>query len=114
VADVPGGSAASRLQRRLNIRIEYRWVEANAAQLPELGADLVRLKPDLIATYGSLFTGALKAATSSIPIVFIAHADPVGTGHVTSLARPGGRQQEPEGQPDLHHVRHISAGIPSP
>ena len=40
----------------VNIRIEYRWVEANAAQLPELAADLVRLKPDLIATYGSFFT----------------------------------------------------------
>jgi ABC transporter substrate binding protein len=74
----------------VNIRIEYRWVEGNAARLPELAADLVRLKPDLIATYGSLFTGALKAATSSIPIVFIAHADPVETGHVASLARPGG------------------------
>jgi|SoiMethySBSTD1v2_1073268.scaffolds.fasta_scaffold148062_2 ABC-type uncharacterized transport system substrate-binding protein len=74
----------------VNIRIENRWVEGNAARLPELAADLVRLKPDLIATYGSFFTGALKAATSSIPIVFIAHADPVGTGHVASLARPGG------------------------
>ena len=83
---------------------EYRWVEANAAQLPELAADLVRRKPDLIATYGSFFTGALTAATSSIPIVFTAHADPVGTGHSTSLARSGGRQQEPEGQPNLHHV----------
>src|SRR5713101_2415880 len=74
----------------VNILIEYRWVEGNAPRLPELAADLVRLKPDLIATYGSFFTGALKAATSSNPIVFIAHADPVGTGHVASLARPGG------------------------
>jgi hypothetical protein len=52
----------------VNIRIENRWVEGNAARLPELAADLVRLKPDLIATYGSFFTGALKAATSSIPL----------------------------------------------
>jgi putative ABC transport system substrate-binding protein len=74
----------------VNIRIEYRWVEGNAARLPELAADLVRLQPDLIATRGSFFTGAVKAATSSIPIVFVAHADPVGTGHVASLARPGG------------------------
>jgi ABC-type uncharacterized transport system substrate-binding protein len=74
----------------VNIRIEARWVEGNIAQLPELAADLVRLKPDLIVTVGSLFTGALKTATSSIPIVFVAHADPVGTGHVASLARPGG------------------------
>ena len=58
-----------------NIVIEYRWVEGNAARLPELAAELVRLKPDLIATRGSLFTQAPKAATSSIPIVFVAHAD---------------------------------------
>lgn len=44
----------------------------------------------MIVTRGSFFTGAVKAATSSIPIVFIAHADSVGTGHVASLARPGG------------------------
>src|SRR5439155_18433715 len=74
----------------VNIRIEYRWVEGNAARLPEVAADLVRLKPDLIVTRGSFFTGAVKAATSSIPIVSVAHADPVGTGHVASLARPGG------------------------
>jgi putative ABC transport system substrate-binding protein len=74
----------------VNIRIEARWVEGNVARLPELAADLVRLNPDVIATQGSLFTGALKAATSSILIVFVAHADPVGTGHVASLARPGG------------------------
>ena len=72
------------LNEGVNIRVEYRWVEGNAA------ADLARLKPDLIVTRGSFFTGALKAATSSIPIVFIGHADPVGTGHVASLARPGG------------------------
>ena len=74
----------------VNIRIEGRWIEGNVARLPELVADLVRLKPDVIVTRGSFFTGALKAATSSIPIVFLAHADPVGTGHVASLARPGG------------------------
>ena len=104
----------------VNIRIEYRWVEANAAQLPELAADLVRLKPDLIATYGSFFTGALKAATSSIPIVFVGHADPVGTGHVASLARPGGNitgmavlQTElgPKGLELLHSVFPAAARI---
>jgi putative ABC transport system substrate-binding protein len=73
-----------------NLVIEYRWADGNAARLPELAAQLVRLKPDVIATRGSLFTGALKAATSSIPIVFVGHADPVETGHVASLARPGG------------------------
>ena len=72
-----------------NLVIDYRWAEGNAARLPELAAELVRLKPDVIVTRGSLFTGALKAATSSIPIVFIGHADPVGTGQVASLGRPG-------------------------
>jgi putative ABC transport system substrate-binding protein len=73
-----------------NILIDFREAEGNSARLPELAADLVRRKVDLIVTRGSLFTGAVKAATSSIPIVFIAHADPVGTGHVASLARPDG------------------------
>src|SRR5437899_3965673 len=78
------------LNEGVNLLIEYRGVEGNYARFPEVAADLVRLKPDLIATRGSFFTGALKAATSSIPIVFVGHADPVGTGHVASLARPGG------------------------
>jgi len=73
-----------------NLLIELREAEGNSSRVPELAADLVRRKMDLIVTRGSLFTGAVKAATSSIPIVFIAHADPVGTGHVASLARPGG------------------------
>src|SRR5204863_3340295 len=78
------------LNEGVNLLIEYRGVEGNYARLPEVAADLVRLKPDLIATRGSFLTGALKAATSSIPIVFLGHADPVATGHVASLARPGG------------------------
>jgi putative ABC transport system substrate-binding protein len=74
----------------VNIRIEYRWAEGDAARLRDVAADLVRLKPDLLVTRASVLTGALKAATSSIPIVFVGHADPVGAGHVASLARPGG------------------------
>ena len=94
----------------VNIRIESRWVEGNVARLPEMAAELVRLKPDLIATRGSIFTGALKAATSSIPIVFLGHADPVGTGHVASLARPGGNITgmavlQTEIGPKCHHLR---------
>jgi putative ABC transport system substrate-binding protein len=103
-----------------NLVIEYRWAEGNTARLPELAAQLVRLKPDVIATRGSLFTGALKAATSSIPIVFVGHADPVGTGHVVSLARPGGNitgmavlQTElgPKGLELLHAVVPAAARI---
>jgi hypothetical protein len=73
-----------------NILIESRWAEGNEARLPELAADLVRLRMDVIVTRGSIFVQAAKAATASIPIVFTMHADPIRTGHVASLARPGG------------------------
>ena len=73
-----------------NILIEFRAAEGNTARLPELAADLVRLKVDLIVARASIFVEPAKEATSSIPIVFLNHADPVGTGHVASLARPGG------------------------
>jgi len=73
-----------------NIRIESRWAEGNSAGLPGLAADLVQLRVDLIVTRGSTYVQGARQATSAIPIVFITHADPVGTGHVASLARPGG------------------------
>src|SRR5262245_32593554 len=73
-----------------NILIEFRAAEGDIARLPELAADLVRLKVDLIVARASIWVQAAKEATSSIPIVFLTHADPIGTGHVASLARPGG------------------------
>ena len=73
-----------------NILIESRWNESDSARLPELAADLVRLRVDLIVTRGSTYVQGARTATSSIPIVFTMHADPVETGHVVSLARPGG------------------------
>jgi putative tryptophan/tyrosine transport system substrate-binding protein len=73
-----------------NILIESRWAEGNPARIPELAADLVRLRVDLIVTRGSIFVQAAKTATSSTPIVFTFHADPILSGHVTSLAKPGG------------------------
>jgi putative ABC transport system substrate-binding protein len=73
-----------------NILIESRWAEGNAARLPDLAADLIRLRVDVIVTRGSYMVQGLRTATSSIPIVFTMHADPVLTGHVASLARPGG------------------------
>ena len=72
------------------IAIEYRWAEGFGERLPELAADLVRLKVHVIVTGGSTAVIAAKQATSSIPIVFAAAADPVGSGLVASLARPGG------------------------
>jgi putative ABC transport system substrate-binding protein len=73
-----------------NILIEFRATEGDTARLPELATDLVRLKMDLIVARASIFVQPAKDATSSIPIVFLSHADPVGTGHVASLAKPGG------------------------
>jgi putative ABC transport system substrate-binding protein len=72
-----------------HLRIESRWAEDNAARLPDLAAELVRLQVDLIVTRGSTYVQAAKEATASIPIVFTMHADPLETGHVASLARPG-------------------------
>ena len=73
-----------------NLLIEFREAKGNFAQLPALAADLVRRQVDLIVARSSQFVQPAKAATSSIPIVFLTHADPVALGHVASLARPGG------------------------
>ncbi len=72
-----------------NIVIERRWAGGNPDRLPDLAADLVRLKVDVIFA-GAVAVGAVKRATGTIPIVFITEGDPVGSGLVASLARPGG------------------------
>jgi putative ABC transport system substrate-binding protein len=72
------------------VAIEYRWAEGSRARAAEMAAELVRLKVDVIVTAGTPPALAAKQATSSIPIVFANATDPVGTGLVTSLARPGG------------------------
>ena len=73
-----------------NIKIESRWAEGNYDRLPGLAADLVRLKVDVIVTYGTPASQAAKRATGTIPIVMAAIIDPVASGLVTSIARPGG------------------------
>lgn len=73
-----------------NTVIEYRWAEGKPERMRELAEELVRLKVDVIMAPSSVYTGAAKRATSTIPIVFLSHADPLGSGHVRSLARPGG------------------------
>ena len=73
-----------------NITIEYRFAEQKVERLPELAADLVRLKVDVIVTSGGPTPLAAKGATSTIPIVMTSFPDPVGAGLVASLARPGG------------------------
>src|SRR5262249_51807130 len=73
-----------------NITIEYRFAEQKPERVPELAADLVRLKVDLIVVSGTPQTLAAKKATTTIPIVMANVGDPVGSDLVSSLARPGG------------------------
>jgi putative ABC transport system substrate-binding protein len=72
-----------------NITIEYRYAEGKLERLPDLAAELVRLKVDVIVAIGPAILAA-KKASSAIPIVFAGAPDPVGAGIVSSLARPGG------------------------
>ena len=72
-----------------NITIEYRFAEQTPERLPELAADLVRLKVDLIVASATAPALAARNATTTIPIVMTIAADPVGAGLVASLARPG-------------------------
>jgi putative ABC transport system substrate-binding protein len=71
------------------VTIEYRWAEGRDERYAEIAAEFVRLKVDIIVTSGTAVPAA-KQATSVIPIVFAAAGNPVGTGFVASLARPGG------------------------
>jgi putative ABC transport system substrate-binding protein len=73
-----------------NIALEYRWGEGKIARMPDLAAQLVRLKVDVIVSCGPVATRFAKEATATIPIVMATDSDPVGNGFVASLARPGG------------------------
>src|SRR5437016_3936774 len=80
---------AARVEGK-NIVIEWRWAEGKFDRLPDLAAELVRLNVDVIVTGGSTSSGAAKEVTTTIPIVMAQVNDPVGSGFVASLARPGG------------------------
>ena len=73
-----------------NVVTEIRWTETNAERRAALAEELVRLRPDVIVTHGVLAARAVKAATTTIPIVVAVAADFLGSGLVPSLARPGG------------------------
>jgi putative ABC transport system substrate-binding protein len=72
------------------VAIEYRWADGHFDRSPQIFAEFVRLKVDVIVTHGTANVVAAKQATSVIPIVFAAVSDPVGTNLVVSLGRPGG------------------------
>lgn len=73
-----------------NLAVERRWAEGRAERYHELAAELVALRPDVIVAAFTPAVSAAKRATSTIPIVMAVAGDPVGTGLVASLARPGG------------------------
>jgi putative ABC transport system substrate-binding protein len=98
------------------VAIEYRWAEGRNERFPEFAAELVRLKVDVIATSASA-SYAARQATSTIPIVFFVAQDPVGTGMVASLARPGGNvtglsaQQDDTAGKRLELLRDVIPGL---
>ena len=72
------------------MRFEYRWGEGNFERLPDLAAELLHLKPDVIVTVVTQASLVVKQSTATIPIVMVGVADPVGVGLIASLAHPGG------------------------
>jgi putative tryptophan/tyrosine transport system substrate-binding protein len=100
-----------------NISIEYRWAEGRNERFAEIAAEFSQLKVDVIVTQGTAAIIAAKQATSVIPIVFAAANDPVGTGLVASLARPGGNltgfsSQAPDAAPKrLELLREVVGGF---
>ena len=94
-----GGQWAATFERRLRelgwiegrtVAIEYRWAEGRSERAAEIAAEFAQLKVDIIVTSGTPQVAAAKQATSVIPIVFAVANEPVGSGLVSSLARPGG------------------------
>ncbi len=73
-----------------NIFVDYRWAEGRPDRFPPLAAELIHLRVDAIVTYNNAAVAALQQATRAIPIVVANMGDPVGSGFVASLARPGG------------------------
>src|SRR5260370_33195217 len=73
-----------------NVTIEFRWAEGELERLPALAAALARLEVDVIVTQGTPAAIAAKNATQTLPIIFVQVGDPLGSGLITRLARPGG------------------------
>ena len=99
------------------VAIEYRWAEGRYELFAEIAAEFIRLRVDVILTYATPSSIAAKKATAVIPIVFAAAGDPVGTGLVASLARPGGNitglsiQQTDLASKRLEMLREVLPGL---
>jgi putative tryptophan/tyrosine transport system substrate-binding protein len=134
-SDLEAQSLLSRTRHRLeelgwsdgrNIRIEDRWTAGDNNRLRAYAAELAELKPDVIVCEGTPVVAALQQATHTIPIVFVNANNPIGSGFVASIARPGGNitglvSFEPamggkwletlkEIAPDVHRFRFTDAG----
>jgi len=99
-----------------NIEFEFRWAEGKLDQLPKLAAELVRLQVDVIVTLAPQATLAAKQATQTIPIVFVAMGDPLASGVVASLARPGANLTGTTrmiSEMSAKHVELLKEAIPS-
>ena len=100
-----------------NVAIEYRWAEGRTERAAEIAAEFVRLKVDVIVTAGTANVAMAKQATAVIPIIFASAGDPVGTGLVASLARPGGNvtglssQTTELGPKKLEFLREVVSGL---
>src|SRR2546422_4032038 len=93
-----------------NLRIEYRYAEGDSARMQALAQELVELKPECILGQSTPVTDALMRATRTIPIVFVAVSDPIGSGFVASMARPDGNIHRLHG-PAREHRREISRDV---
>jgi putative ABC transport system substrate-binding protein len=73
-----------------NIRVDHRWAAGNSTRIADLAKQLVALQPEVLVAHTSVPVIALRKETTTIPIVFVQVADPIGSGFITNLARPGG------------------------
>jgi putative tryptophan/tyrosine transport system substrate-binding protein len=100
-----------------NFAITYRWTEGRSERAAEIAAEFVRLKVDVIVTSGTANVVIAKQATTVIPIIFTSAGDPIGTGLVASLARPGGNvtglssQTTELGPKKLEFLREVVPGL---